>query len=255
MTTNQATINKLVEMRLTTMAEGFRQQLKDHSLTHLSFEERMSILVDAEYISRKNNRLKRLIKKADFDQGYACIADINYSAGRKLKKSQLDSLATCDYIDQKHNIIIMGASGSGKSYLACAFGMEACKRYYSVKYIRLPELLSDLAVARGEGIYKKVLGQYSKPNLLILDEWMLVSLTETEARDLLEIIHSHHKRASTIFCSQFMPAGWHGKIGEATLADAILDRIVHDSHVIEIHGGEQEASMREVYGINSQITV
>jgi DNA replication protein DnaC len=129
--------------------------------------------------------------------------------------------------------------------------MEACKQFYTVKYVRLPELLVDLAVARGQGDYKKVLSQYTKISLLILDEWMLISLTETEARDLLEIIHARHKRASTIFCSQFLPAGWHGKIGEATIADAVLDRIVHDSYTIEIHNdGSKDLSMREVYGIN-----
>jgi DNA replication protein DnaC len=146
----------------------------------------------------------------------------------------------------------MGASGAGKSFLACAFGMEACKQFFTVKYVRLPELLTDLAVARGEGIYKKVLNQYRKVSLLILDEWMLVSLTEMEARDVLEIIHARHKRASTIFCSQFSPAGWHGKIGEATLADAILDRIVHDSYTIEIHSNGSDYSMREFYGISRQ---
>jgi DNA replication protein DnaC len=250
--TTQSTINKLIEMRLTAMADAFRIQLRDHALNHLSFEERIELLVDIEYTSRKNNRLRRLIRNANFDQSYACIADINYSAGRKLDKSQINSLATCEYIADKHNIIIMGAAGAGKSYLACAFGMEACKHYYTVKYVRLPELLTDLAVARGEGIYKKVLNQYRKVNLLILDEWMLVSLSETEARDLLEIIHARHKKASTIFCSQFSPAGWHAKIGEATLADAILDRIVHDSYTIEIHSDRLDRSMREVYGINSK---
>ncbi len=250
--TTQATVNKLIEMRLTAMADAFRTQLRDNALNHLSFEERIELLVDIEYNSRKNNRLKRLIRNANFDQSYACIADINYNAGRKLDKSQINRLAACEYIADKHNIIIMGASGSGKSYLACAFGMEACKQYYNVKYVRLPELLTDLAVARGEGIYKKVLNQYRKVNLLILDEWMLVSLTETEARDLLEIIHARHKKASTIFCSQFSPAGWHAKIGETTLADAILDRIVHDSYTIEIHGDGSDRSMREVYGINNK---
>jgi DNA replication protein DnaC len=249
--TNQATINKLIEMRLTTMANAFRIQLQDNTLTDLSFEDRIGLLVDIEYNSRKNNRLKRLIKKATFDQSNACAADINYSAGRQLNKSQIQSLSTCSYIAEKHNIIIMGAAGSGKSYLACAFGMEACKQFYTVKYVRLPELLVDLAVARGQGDYKKVLSQYTKISLLILDEWMLISLTETEARDLLEIIHARHKRASTIFCSQFLPAGWHGKIGEATIADAVLDRIVHDSYTIEIHNdGSKDLSMREVYGIN-----
>lgn len=249
--TNQTTINKLIEMRLTAMADAYRIQIKENSLGDLSFEERLGLLVDIEYTSRKNNRLKRLIRNANFDQSYACIADINYSAGRKLDKALIDRLATCAYISDKHNIIIMGASGAGKSYLACAFGMEACKQYYTVKYARLPELLTDLAVARGEGVYKKVLSQYRKVDLLILDEWMLVSLTETESRDLLELIHARHKRASTIFCSQFSPAGWHSKIGEATLADAILDRIVHDSYTIEIGDGS-DRSMREVYGINGK---
>lgn len=248
--TNEATINKLIEMRLTAMADAFRTQLRDNTLADLPFEDRLGLLVDIEYSSRKNNRLKRLIKKATFDQSHACIADVNYSSGRKLNKSQISSLSTCGYIAENHNIIIMGAAGSGKSYLACAFGMEACKQFYAVKYVRLPELFVDLAIARGQGNYKRVLNQYTKVQLLILDEWMLVSLTETEARDLLEIIHARHKRASTIFCSQFSPAGWHGKIGEATIADAILDRIVHDSYIIEIHSdSSKDLSMREIYGI------
>lgn len=247
---NETTINKLIEMRLTAMADAYRNQIQDTSFDAFSFEDRIGLLVDIEYTSRKNNKLKRLIRAATFDQAYASIADINYTAGRKLNKAQIDKLSNCDYIAHQHNIIIMGASGAGKSYLACAFGMEACKQFYSVKYVRLPELLADLAVARGEGIYKKVLQQYRKVNLLILDEWMLVSLTETEARDVLELIHARHKRASTIFCSQFSPVGWHAKIGEATLADAILDRIVHDSYTIEIHNDGSDYSMREVYGIN-----
>lgn len=248
--TNEATINKLIEMRLTSMADAFRIQLQDNVQTELSFEERIGLLVDIEYNSRKNNRLRRLIKKANFDQHQACIADINYSTGRKLNKTLINSLATCSYVAENHNIIIMGAAGAGKSYLACAFGMEACKQFYTAKYVRLPELFVDLAIARGQGDYKKVLNQYIKVKLLILDEWMLVSLTETESRDLLEIIHARHKRASTIFCSQFSPAGWHGKIGEATIADAVLDRIIHDSYTIEIHSdGSKDLSMREVYGI------
>jgi len=135
--------------------------------------------------------------------------------------------------------------------MACAFDMEACKHYYSTKYIRLPELLSELAIARGEGCFKKVISQYRKYRLLIIDEWLLISLTEPETRDLLEIIHARHKRASTVFCSQFAPVGWFNKIGEATLADAILDRIVHDSYTLEIQyvDKEHDKSMREIYGL------
>jgi DNA replication protein DnaC len=179
--------------------------------------------------------LKKLIQTARFDQPQAHIANINYIAQRKLDLSLIVRLAACTYIEEKHNVIIIGATGSGKSYIGCVLGMEACKRFYSVRYIRLPDLLTDLAIARGEGTIKKLFSQSQKVNLLILDEWMLVSLRESETRDLLEIIHNRHKRVPTIFCSQFAPAGWHAKICEATLADAILDRIVYDSYTIEIH--------------------
>jgi len=249
--TNEETIGKLAGMRLTAMANAFREQLKHPAAASLSFEERLGLLVDIEWTSRKNNRLKKLIQAAKFDQPQAHIADINYTAQRKLDPGLIVKLAECIYVEEKHNIIIMGATGSGKSYLSCAFGIEACKHFYSVRYIRLPELLTDLAIARGEATIKKLLNQYQKVNLLIIDEWMLVALRESEARDLLEIIHSRHKRASTIFCSQFAPAGWHAKIGEATLADAILDRIVYDSYPIEIHGDKDEPSMREIYGIKA----
>jgi len=247
--TNEETIGKLTEMRLTAMANAFREQAKNPSMANLSFEERIGLLTDIEWSSRKNNRLKKLIKDAQFDQPNANICDINYKIERKLDRSQILTLANCSFISANHNIIIMGAAGSGKSYLACAFGMEACKQFYSARYIRLPDLLTDLAMARGDGTYKRLMKQYQKINLLIIDEWMLVSLKESEARDLLEIIHNRHKRASTIFCSQFLPAGWHAKIGESTLADAILDRIVHDSYSIEIHSSPSEPSMREVYGL------
>jgi len=247
--TNEETIGKLVEMRLTAMANALREQLNTPDMAGLSFEDRLGLLIDIEWTSRKNNRLKKLIQTAKFDQPQAHVAAINYLAQRNLDQALIARLGACTYIEEKHNVIIMGATGSGKSYIGCALGMEACKRFYSVKYIRLPDLLTDLAIARGEGTIKKLLAQYQKVNLLILDEWMLVSLRESEARDLLEIIHSRHKRASTIFCSQFAPAGWHAKIGEATLADAILDRIVYDSYTIEIHCDSDEPSMRELYGI------
>lgn len=248
---NESTFNKLIEMRFTAMADAYRMQLNDNSLNDLSFEERMGLLVDIEYRSRKNNRLKRLIRKATFDQPHASVADINYSANRKLDKALITRLASCSYIADKHNVILMGATGAGKTYLACALGMESCKQFYSTKYVRLPELLSELAVARGLGTFSKVIDQYRRYQLLIIDEWMLVALTETEAKDLLEIIHYRHKRGSTVFCSQFSYAGWHTKIGEAVIADAILDRIVHDSYMLEIHSDpKQDKSMREYYGIN-----
>jgi len=148
---NEATISKLYEMKLSVMASTFRQQSEDNALSKLSFDERFGLLVDTEWLSRKNNRLKRLIHKADFPISDACIEDIEYRADRKLDRDQIIQLSTCGYITDNRNIIILGATGAGKTYLSCAFGMAACRQFYSVKYIRLPELLDELAVARGVG--------------------------------------------------------------------------------------------------------
>jgi DNA replication protein DnaC len=245
---DQTTVNKLHEMKLSSMAEAFHNQIQDQALAGLTFEERFGLIVDIEWAKRKNNRLTRLIRNAGLSENNACIENIEYTADRKLDKTQITTLATCNYIQERHNIIILGAAGAGKSYLGCAFGVAACRNFYSVKYIRLPELMNDLAVARGEGTYKKVIKDYKKISLLLIDEWLLVPTSSSEAIDLLEIVEARHKRASTIFISQFAPQGWHGKIGEKTLADAILDRIVHDSYTVFIEGKD---SMREKKGIKT----
>jgi len=245
MMVNEATVQHLHEMRLSGMAEVYRNQNGDPTIKDLSFDERFGLMVDAEWSNRKNSKLSRLISGAGFPMK-ASIEEIEYHADRKLDREQIRRLATCEYIADKHNIIVLGASGAGKSFLSCAFGMAACRHFYTVQYVRLPDLLNDLTVARGEGTYKKVMGGYGKVNLLILDEWLLMPLREEETRDLLEIVEVRHKKGSTIFSSQFDPAGWHGKLGEGPLADAVLDRIIYDSYTIIIDG---EESMRKRKGI------
>ncbi len=231
---NENTVSKLHEMRLSCMAQAFRSQMTDNGFNGMSFEDRFGLLVDAEWAARKSKRLVRLIRNADYAISSACIEDIEYNPDRKLDKAQITRLATCQYIQEYHNILILGATGAGKTYLGCAFGMAANRSFYAAKYIRLPELFAELAIARGDGSYRKVMKQYKQTKLLILDEWLLFPLKESESRDLLEVVEARHKRASTIFCSQFDIAGWHLKIGEPTLADAICDRIVHDSYTVSV---------------------
>ena len=198
--TNQSTIDKLIEMRLTSMSDAFITQMDDPKMKEVSFEDRFGLLVDIEYNNRKSNSLKRLIRNAGFDQPEAYIADINYTSGRKLNRSLIERLATCEYITEHRNLFITGATGSGKTYMACAFGMEACKQRYKTKYIRLPDLLLELDMARSDGTYKKVQAKYANPVLLIIDEWLLMKPTETEQHDILELLHRRRKKSSTIFC-------------------------------------------------------
>jgi DNA replication protein DnaC len=153
-----------------------------------------------------------------------------------LDKGLIVRLSTCAYIEEKHNIVIMGQTGNGKTYLSNAFGVAANRNFLTAKYVRLPELLGELAVARAEGNFAKVAKSYKQVKLLIIDEWLLFPVSVTDARDILEIVNARHKRASTIFCSQFAPEGWHDKLNDPIVADAICDRIVHDSYQITIHG-------------------
>ena len=231
----EQTHEKLVEMKLRGMAAGFRHFLDEANPNQLSFEERLGILVDREWDERQRRRLTRRLQMAKLREA-ACLEDINYQHPRNLDRTVIQRLSTCQWITRHENVVITGPTGLGKSWIACALANNACRQGHTSLYRRVPRLLHEMQLARADGTYVKELARIAKVDLLIMDDWGLSTLKEPERRDILEIIEDRDGRKSTLVTSQLAVKAWHDTIGDPTIADAIMDRLVHKAHRIELNG-------------------
>ena len=238
---NHPTVEKLLALRLPAMARGRAEQMENpDSYNALPFEERLGLLVDRQLTERDNQRMTRRLKEAKLRQS-ACLEDLDFRASRGLDRAVVARLADGAWMRQGQHVLITGPTGVGKTYLACALAQKACREGVAAQYLRMPRLLADLQAARAEGRHTRVLDALARKPLLVLDDWGLTGFTDEVRRDLLELVEERHDRRSLVIASQFPVESWHELIGDPTLADAILDRIVHRAHRLTLKG----ASMRK----------
>ena len=233
--TNQ-TLDKLNSMKLRAMEQEYRRQIELPANAALSFDERLAMIVDAEWLAKANNRLQRFLRKANLREPSANLENINFDHKRNLDKTTIARLADCSWIKEGKNLIITGATGTGKTYLVSAFGNAACRKNLKVHSYRVNRLLTDLAISRGDGSYNRLLNDLKKPDLLILDDFGMAPIDPGACRDLLEVIDDRHGRKSIAISTQLPVAKWHAVFEDATIADAVLDRVVNNAYRIELKG-------------------
>jgi len=229
-------LEQLGQLRLKGMVKALETQLQQPDITSLNFEERLGLLVSHEITVRENQRLGNRLRNAKLKQP-ACMEDIDYKERRGLDKSLMLKLSAAHWIKEHHNLLLTGPTGTGKSYISCALAHKSCLEGYSARYVRIPRLFQELSVAKSDGRYTKLMTDLAKTDLLILDDWGLAPLTDEHRRDLLEMLDDRHQLRSTIVTSQLPVSLWHEMIGDNTLADAILDRLVHNAYKINLTGG------------------
>jgi DNA replication protein DnaC len=234
----QPTLDKLTDMRLTGLRRSLEEQLANPQYAELSFEERFGLLIDHEWTRRQGVRLKRRIKQARFRE-QATIEDLDFSSERGLNRHRILQLATGEWITQHLNVVIAGATGVGKTYLACALGRTACKAGFSVRYDTLTHLLHRVTQAHGDGSWADLLGALDRLDLLVIDDWLRDPLTASQARDLAEILDGRYLKTSTLLATQVPVSEWHSRLGDQDSADAVLDRFIHNAYRIDMKGESQ----------------
>jgi DNA replication protein DnaC len=232
----EVTLNKLQQMKLHGMAEALVEHNHSALYSNLTFEERLGLLIDREMAVRDNRRLANLLRGARLRYPQACPEEIDFRTPRGLSKDVIVSLGQNGWIKDKQNVIITGPTGSGKTFIACALANSVCRNGHSAYYIRLPRLVEEMNIARGDGSYGKQLARLAKYALLIIDDWGLAKLSDRERRDLLEVLEDRNGISSTIISSQIPTGKWHDIIGDPTIADAVLDRLIHNAHMITMKG-------------------
>lgn len=230
---------KLKSLHLSAMGMEYLRQIENIESDNLSFKDRIRLLVDTELVNRQSNRLNKLLKESKLRHSAACLEALDYNPKRKLDRGYIASLSECDWIKSHRNLIIIGSTGTGKTYMACAFGNAACQLGFKTRYYRITRLLTDLSIGRGDGTYNQIMQELRKIDVLILDDWGLTMIDPAAGREILEIIEDRSGYRSTVIAGQMPVKGWHGLFADSAVADAVLDRIVHNSYRINLHGPSQ----------------
>jgi DNA replication protein DnaC len=230
------TSQKMADMRLSAMANEYNRQMETPAMTSLDFDTRLAMLVDAEWTERNNGKVKRLLKAANLKITSASFADIDYRQSRHINRGYIARLSNFDWVKESRNIFITGCTGTGKTWLSCAFGVEACRQQMHVLYYRTSRLLSELRVANGDGSLMRLLSKIKKANILILDDWGIERIKPAEGQMLLEVLEDRYGVASTIIAAQIPVTQWHELFDDSTVADAVMDRLIYNAHRFELEG-------------------